>query len=116
MNIPEIDTPTLKKRLDARESGTDSFYLLDVRNLHEQDVALIPGTDLLIPVTELEERISELDSWKSDGREILIYCRSGARSGNAALLLLEKGFTDCKNVKGGTISYSDLVDPSMAKY
>jgi rhodanese-related sulfurtransferase len=116
MNIPEIDTPTLKKRLDARESGADSFYLLDVRNQHEQDVAIIPGTDLLIPVTELENRISELDAWKRDEKEILIYCRSGARSGNATILLLEKGFKDCKNVAGGTLSYSDLVDPNMVKY
>lgn len=116
MSLPEIDTPSLKKRLDARDAGNDSFYLLDVRNPHEQGIALIPGTDRLIPVTELESRISELDDWKNDGREILVYCRSGGRSGNAVTILRERGITNCKNVKGGTLAYSDLVDPSMEKY
>lgn len=116
MSLPEIDTPTLKKRLDARDAGSDSFYLLDVRNPHEQDIALIPGTDRLIPVTELEARISELDDWKKDGKEILVYCRSGGRSGNAVAILTQKGFSKCSNVAGGTLAYSDLVDSSMEKY
>ena len=83
MSIPEIDTPTLKKRLDLRAKGEDNFFLLDVRNSNEQEIALIPTTDLLIPVTELENRLSELDLVKSEGTEILIYCRSGIRSANA---------------------------------
>jgi rhodanese-related sulfurtransferase len=116
MSVPEINTPNLKKRLDEREAGNDSFYLLDVRNPHEQEIALIPGTDRLIPVTELEGRISELDDWKADGKEILVYCRSGGRSGNAVSILNEHGFKNSKNVKGGTLAYSDLVDPSMEKY
>jgi rhodanese-related sulfurtransferase len=116
MNIPEIDTPSLKQRLDQRAIGSDDFFLLDVRNPHEQDVALIPGTDKLIPVTELEARVAELDALKSSGKEILIYCRSGGRSGNAVRLLMEYGYTNCKNVIGGTLAYSDQVDPTMAKY
>lgn len=116
MSVPEIDTPSLKKRLDERSAGNDMFHLLDVRNPHEQDIALIPGTDRLIPVTELESRLSELDDWKADGQEILVYCRSGGRSGNAVALLLQNGFAKCKNVAGGTLAYSDLVDTSMEKY
>ncbi|MCC5813626.1 MAG: rhodanese-like domain-containing protein [Leptospira sp.] len=116
MSVPEIDTPSLKKRLDDRIAGKDSFHLLDVRNPHEQDIALIPGTDRLIPVTELESRLSELDDWKADGQELLVYCRSGGRSGNAVALLMQNGFTKCKNVAGGTLAYSDQVDPSMEKY
>ncbi|PJE00486.1 MAG: sulfurtransferase [Leptospira sp.] len=116
MNIPEIDTPSLKKRLDLRAKGEDNFFLLDVRNPHEQDVALIPGTDSLIPVTELESRISELDPVKKQSKEILIYCRSGGRSGNAVRILMEHGYTNCKNVIGGTLAYADQVDPTMAKY
>lgn len=116
MSIPEIDTPTLKKRLDDRAAGKDRFHLLDVRNPHEQEIALIPGTDRLIPVGELEARLSELEDWKNDGQDLIVYCRSGGRSGNAVALLLQKGFQNCYNVKGGTLAYSDLVDPSMKKY
>ncbi|WCL49879.1 rhodanese-like domain-containing protein [Leptospira sp. GIMC2001] len=116
MSVPEIDTPSLKKRLDLRANGDDKFYLLDVRNPHEQDIALIPGTDLLIPVTELESRIDELEAWKKEGTEVLVYCRSGGRSGNAVRILMENGILNCKNVAGGTLAYSDLVDPNMEKY
>jgi rhodanese-related sulfurtransferase len=116
MSVPEIDTPSLKQRLDQRANGSDDFFLLDVRNPQEQDIALIPGTDKLIPVSELEARIGELDEWKKSGKEILIYCRSGGRSGNATQFLLSMGFSKVQNVKGGTLAYSDLVDPSMEKY
>jgi|JI10StandDraft_1071094.scaffolds.fasta_scaffold642975_2 rhodanese-related sulfurtransferase len=116
MSIPEIDTPTLKKRLDLRAKGEDNFFLLDVRNSNEQEIALIPTTDLLIPVTELENRLSELDLVKSEGTEILIYCRSGIRSANAVKILQDHGFKDSKNVIGGVLAYSDLVDPNMKKY
>ncbi len=116
MSIPEIDTPTLKKRLDARAAGTDNFHLLDVRNPHEQEIALIPGTDRLIPVTDLELRLRDLEDWKNDGLDLLVYCRSGGRSGNAVGILMKKGFTNCYNVSGGILAYSDLVDPSMQKY
>jgi rhodanese-related sulfurtransferase len=116
MSIPEIDTPTLKKRLDLRASGNDKFFLLDVRNPNEQEVSIIPGTDLLIPLGELPTRLGELDSLKSNGTEILIYCRSGMRSGSAVRLLEQYGFNTCKNVIGGILAYSDLVDPSLQKY
>lgn len=116
MSIPEIDTPTLKKRLDLRAKGEDNFFLLDVRNPNEQEIALIPTTDLLIPVGELPSRLGELDSLKSNGTEILIYCRSGMRSASAVRILEEYGIKSCKNVVGGVLAYSDLVDPSMNKY
>lgn len=114
MSIREIDVVSLKQRLDARAAGTDSFFLLDVRNPSEQNIALIEGTDKLIPVNELPERLGELESHKT--KEILVYCRSGGRSGNAVGVLLNAGFTNCKNVAGGILQYSDRVDSSLQKY
>ncbi|EIE03001.1 rhodanese-like domain-containing protein [Leptospira licerasiae] len=106
----------LKNRLDARKSGNDDFYLLDVRNPNEQEICTIDGTDLLIPVSELPARIGELDSWKSSGKEIIVYCRSGARSANACGFLKSTGFAKVFNLEGGILLYSDEVDPSLAKY
>ncbi len=114
MSIPEIDVVTLKSRLDQRVAGKDDFVLLDVRNESEQDIALIPGTDKLIPVSELEGRLAEIENWKS--KELLVYCRSGGRSGNAVAILQVHGFKNCKNVVGGILAYSDKVDSSMQKY
>lgn len=96
----------------ARLAQADRPFLLDVRNPHEVDIANIAGTDLLIPVDELAGRIGELDR----DREIVVYCRSGARSGRAVDMLRSAGFTKVKNMVGGVLRWSDDVDPTMAKY
>jgi len=114
MSVPVIDVVALKKRMEDRKVGKDDFLLLDVRNPSEQSIALIPGKDRLIPLQELPTRLTEIEDWKS--KEILVYCRSGGRSGNAVGVLLNSGFQNCKNVTGGILAYSDLVDPNMQKY
>jgi rhodanese-related sulfurtransferase len=112
--VPEIDVKTFKARLDARGAGKDNFFVLDVRNPNEQEIALVPGTDKLIPVGELAARIEELNDQKDT--EILVYCRSGGRSGMACGILAQSGFSSFKNVAGGVLAWSDLVDPTMKKY
>ncbi|TGK33408.1 rhodanese-like domain-containing protein [Leptospira gomenensis] len=106
----------LKTRLEQRDAGKDSFYLLDVRNPNEVEISTIQGTDLLIPVGELPNRLSELGPWKDSGKEVIVYCRSGARSGMACGILKQSGFAKVHNVEGGILLYSDEVDPSLAKY
>jgi adenylyltransferase/sulfurtransferase len=90
----------------------DRPFLLDVRNPYEVAIASIPGTDKLIPVDQLAARLNELDS----SQEMVIYCRSGARSGNAVEMLKRAGFRKVKNLVGGVLRWSDDVDPSMPKY
>ncbi|PDV97587.1 molybdopterin-synthase adenylyltransferase MoeB [Candidatus Chloroploca asiatica] len=87
-------------------------FLLDVRNSYEVEIASIAGTDLLIPVDQLPEQINKLDS----SVEIVVYCRSGARSGQAVEMLKAAGFRKVKNLVGGVLRWSDEVDPRMAKY
>lgn len=107
-NQYEITPRELATLLD----GADRPYLLDVRNQYEVAIASIPGTDKLIPVDQLPERINELDS----AREMVIYCRSGARSGRAVEMLKGAGFRKVKNLVGGVLRWSDDIDPSMPKY
>lgn len=106
----------LKIRLDARKAGKDDFYLLDVRNPNEQEIAIIEGTDLLIPVTELPGKVDQLDPWKNSGKDVIVYCRSGGRSANACAFLKSVGFAKIFNLEGGILQYSDDVDSSLAKY
>jgi adenylyltransferase/sulfurtransferase len=87
-------------------------YLLDVRNPAEVEIATIAGTDKLIPVHELMQRINELDT----ARDIVVYCRSGARSGDAVEMMKSAGFRRVKNLVGGILRWSDDVDPRIAKY
>ncbi len=106
--IPQMTVETLKKKMDAKEN----FFLLDVREPHEVPIANLGAP--LIPVGELPKRIAELAAHKND--EVIIHCRSGARSQKAALLLKEAGFTNVSNLAGGVLAWADRIDPSMPKY
>ncbi len=104
----EIDAGELAELLRSEARP----YLLDVRNPYEVAIASIPGTDKVIPVDQLPERIGELDT----SVDMVIYCRSGARSGRAVELLKSVGFRKVRNMVGGILRWADDVDPSVAKY
>ena len=106
--IPQVTVETLKKKLDAKED----IFVLDVREPHEYPIANLGAP--LIPVGSIESRISELAEHKND--EIIIHCRSGARSQKAALALKAAGFTNVSNLSGGILAWADKIDPTMAKY
>ncbi len=104
-----ISAPDLKTQID--EGGGNGTFILDVREPHEFEICQIPGSTL-IPLGNLDTRIGELDrDW-----DIVVHCRSGARSAKAVKLLREAGFRKVKNLAGGILAWSDQVDPSVAKY
>jgi molybdopterin/thiamine biosynthesis adenylyltransferase/rhodanese-related sulfurtransferase len=106
--IPQVSVQTLKKKLDAKEN----IFVLDVREPHEVPIASIGAP--LIPVGSLAERVGEIASHRND--EVIIHCRSGARSQKAALILKEAGFTNVSNLAGGILAWADNIDPTMPKY
>jgi NADPH-dependent 2,4-dienoyl-CoA reductase/sulfur reductase-like enzyme/rhodanese-related sulfurtransferase len=81
-------------------NATDGGFLLDVRNPAELAVEAVPGA-INIPITELRTRLGELPR----NREILVFCRSGARAYYATRILLQNGFK-VRNLSGGMISRS----------
>lgn len=106
-DVPEIEPRELNRRLKQGEAP----FLLDVRNPEEWEITRLDGATL-IPLPELERRYPELPA----DREIVVYCRSGGRSLKAAGLLTLKGYRDVKNLSGGTLRWSEDVDPSMPRY
>jgi len=104
--VPEITPKELKQRLDRG----DDLFILDVREPHEYQICNIGGK--LIPLGEISRRAHELDS----SREIVVHCRSGKRSAEAAEFLRGVGFRKLLNLKGGILAWSDDVDPTVAKY
>jgi molybdopterin/thiamine biosynthesis adenylyltransferase/rhodanese-related sulfurtransferase len=106
--IPQISVQELKRKQDAHED----FFLLDVREPHEVPIASLGAP--LIPVGSLESRLNEISVAKD--AEIVIHCRSGARSQKAALVLKQHGFTNVLNLAGGILDWADKIDPSMPKY
>jgi molybdopterin/thiamine biosynthesis adenylyltransferase/rhodanese-related sulfurtransferase len=103
----EIDVVELRNRLD----DGDSIVILDVRNPEEYQICRLPGSTL-IPLAELPARMSELDS----AVEMIVHCKSGARSAKAVNLLRQAGFRKIKNLRGGITAWAQHVDPSMPTY
>jgi sulfur-carrier protein adenylyltransferase/sulfurtransferase len=104
--IPQLTVKQLKARRDAGED----IFLLDVREPYEYQIAQIGGT--LIPQNDVPNRLAEIPR----DREIIVHCRSGARSQKIAELLKQSGYKDVVNVAGGILAWSDEIDPSVQKY
>ena len=81
------------------------YYFLDVRTMREHADGAIPNTDC-IPLQELSQRIGELDDYRD--KKVIVYCRSGNRSGKATKILKENGF-DAINLIGGMKSWEGEV-------
>jgi rhodanese-related sulfurtransferase len=91
MNIPEITV----QELQALQDSKAAFFLLDVRDKWEHDAENLGGH--LIPLSELPDRLQEL----KPTQHIIVHCQMGGRSSRAVAFLLENGFTNVHNLRGG---------------
>ncbi len=97
-----ISVEELKARIDAGEA----LHLLDVREPFEHAEFNIGG--LLLPLGRVQMMdTDEIEGWK--GQEVICYCRSGNRSGQACMMLETAGFTDVKSQTGGMMAWQDLI-------
>ena len=95
-----IDVQELRLRIQSGEE----LNLLDVREPNEHEEFNIGG--ILLPLGEI--RISEIESIEGlKDQEVICYCRSGNRSGQAAMILESLGFTNVVNVIGGMLSWRE---------
>jgi rhodanese-related sulfurtransferase len=93
-----ITSDTLKSRLDKGEN----LHLLDVREPAEREEFNIGGT--LYPLGRIRSMdVDELDGLREE--EVIVYCRSGNRSGQACLILEQLGFTNVHNLAGGMLEW-----------
>jgi len=93
-----------------RAAGSDAV-LLDVREPWELKVARLAGA-VHVPMAQLAERLADLDPQ----REVVVLCRSGARSLAVARFLEARGFRSVANLSGGILAWARDVDPSLATY
>lgn len=105
----EISALELKDKLD----NGDTPVILDIRESHELNIAKLDNT-LHIPMGEVANRLSELEKFKD--QEIIVYCRTGARSARCTDFLQSNGFLKALNLTGGIHAWSDDVDPEVMKY
>jgi adenylyltransferase/sulfurtransferase len=111
--IPQISVEQLKSRLDAAANGGPSSpFVLDVRDPHEYAIVNLGVPQ--IPLGSLPDRLSEIPVPKD--AEIVVHCKSGARSQKASLALKTAGFTHVSNLAGGILAWADRIDPTLPKY
>lgn len=94
--------------LQLRLKHKEDIFLLDVRTSQEHQEYNLGGT--LIPLSELPQRLTELDP----NRTIVAYCRSGTRSLYAVQILLKAQFHSVMNLEGGVIAWQREVAAEMA--
>ncbi|HEX7904427.1 MAG TPA: rhodanese-like domain-containing protein [Chitinophagaceae bacterium] len=98
--MQNISVEELKSRLDAGEK----INIIDVREPHENAEFNIGGT--LIPLGKVQTmQIDEIEELKE--QELIVYCRSGNRSGQACMFLDALGFKNTKNLTGGMLAWQE---------
>ena len=94
----DITVEELRQKLQSGEK----FVFIDVREPWEYEEFNL-GAEL-IPLGTLTNRSWELEEHKND--EIVVHCRSGARSGMAQAMLTGQGFTNVRNLSGGVMAWN----------
>ena len=90
--------------LNQKLQNGESLHLVDVREVFEHDEFNIGG--ILLPLGDIRMGDTQkIDHLKDE--EVYLYCRSGNRSGQAALILETMGFSNVTNVVGGMLAWQD---------
>ena len=105
--VPTISVEELKALMDNKVD----VYILDVREPQEWGIAHLAQAKL-IPLGELPQAVNQLSS----ADDIVVHCKSGARSARAVQFLMEMGFRKVRNLEGGILAWSERIDPSLPRY
>ena len=115
MSAPQCSVPVevtcaqVKARLEAH----DKFVFLDCREPNEHQTVSIKQATLL-PMSEIQNRISELESHRTE--DIIIHCHHGGRSLRVANWLRQQGFSKAQSMDGGIDQWAVEIDPSLPRY
>jgi adenylyltransferase/sulfurtransferase len=105
--VAELDAAEVAARLDSDRPP----FLLDVREPWEWQVGNLERRGaVLIPLGSLDERLGEVPR----DRPVVVYCRCGIRSLDAAERLSRAGAGEVYNLRGGILAWARDVEPGMA--
>lgn len=90
--------------LRQRKAATEKLNVIDVREVWEHQENNIGG--LNIPLGTVPTRLGELESMKE--LEVIVYCRTGNRSGKVKKFLQQQGFNKVRNLLGGIEEYQEI--------
>jgi rhodanese-related sulfurtransferase len=98
--MEDITVSELREKLQHKED----FIFIDVREEWEYEEDNLGAQN--IPLGQLPYQLDEFEAFKD--KEIVLQCRSGARSGNAKKFMETRGFTKVRNLLGGILAYRQM--------
>jgi rhodanese-related sulfurtransferase len=98
------------QELKAWRDSSHPHQLIDVREDHEIEIVNIDGQRI-----KMDNILDSLDAIKKD-IDVVIHCRSGARSGAVVQELERQGFTNTLNLQGGILAWVAEIDQSLQSY
>ncbi len=104
-----MKTITVQELKNWRDQGKE-HQLIDVREDHEIEIVYIGGDRI-----KMAEVLDNLDKIRKDV-EVVVHCRSGARSGAVVQELERQGFSNTMNLTGGILAWVNEIDPSLQSY
>lgn len=105
--VEEVAAATVRERM----RHAPDVVLLDCREPKELAIARIDGATH-IPMGDIPSRQNELDP----DAEIIVFCHHGVRGAKVARFLIEQGFANVRNLRGGIDAWSVEVDASVPRY
>jgi rhodanese-related sulfurtransferase len=101
--IPQISPRDAAAATDPAKGGDAAArpLIVDVRETNEFASERIAGS-VLIPLSQFPERHAELPK----DRPLVMQCHSGSRSSSATMFLLQRGWTDVRNLDGGIAAWT----------
>lgn len=98
-----VSVDELKELIDAKAN----FQLIDVREIHEYEMANIGGE--LIPMQTVPEHLDKI----TKDKKLVVMCRSGKRSANVVNFLEQQGYDNAFNLEGGILDWKAEIDNSL---
>lgn len=92
----DITAEELKDRIAKGEK----LNIIDVREPYEYEEYNIGA--VLVPLGELQARLDDFENWMNE--EIIVHCRSGARSAAAKAYMIQNGYQNVRSLIGGALA------------
>jgi molybdopterin/thiamine biosynthesis adenylyltransferase/rhodanese-related sulfurtransferase len=103
----DITVEDLKRRLDRH----DEVLVVDIREAGEREINRIPGA-VALRADDLTGRLDAIGRT----RDVVVFCRTGDRSGRLVDGLREAGFDRVWSLKGGILAWVDRIDRGQPRY
>lgn len=110
-----IEELNVQKLADLSDEERSNWQFIDVREPQEVDIAKVEGFEVL-SLSQFREWSEDIHARFDKDKPTLVMCHHGIRSQQMCQWLMDRGFTDLKNLSGGIDAYSRLVDPSIPRY